>query len=80
MSVNKRLTEAARRGAEGKTLPNYMQLTSDQQRDVLNYVMAQPGLVIEIVRASLDAAHPEELEDLLNEMGSTPERKLHTGD
>ena len=81
MNTNERLTEAARRGAAGRTLPNFMQLTADEQKAVLEHVMSQPNLVSEIVRASLNATNPEELEELIAEIKiSKPEPKtFHAG-
>lgn len=82
MNVNYKLTAAAQRGAQGKTLPYFNNLPQDQQEALVAYVLSNCALTEEIVRSSLLATSPADLEDVMNEMGTTsaPGQKLHTGD
>ncbi len=82
MNTNERLTAAAQRGAQGKTLPYFNSLPQEQQDAVVAHVLSNRALTEEIIRSSLLATSPTDLEDVMNEMGTTsaPDQKLHTGD
>lgn len=77
MNVSERLTKAARMGAQGHTATGFNLLPEAQQTKVMNWVMGQPDLVSEIVRASLLAMPAADLGELLSDgdFGAEPRTK-----
>ena len=88
MNMNEKLTEAARRGAYGKTgtgAAAFNSLPPEDQQHILRYVMQRPQLLEEIVRQTLGAMSAEEVEELRKDMSEAgafdpKDQSLHTGD